>query len=54
MRAVPAEALTQYSRGLLFESRGDKAKAADAFQQALAAAPDYSPAREGLQRARGT
>jgi TolB-like protein len=53
MRAVPAEALTQFSRGLLFESRGDKAKAADAYQRALSAYPDYPEAREGLQRVRG-
>jgi TolB-like protein len=53
MRAIPAEALTQYSRGVLFESRGDKAKAADAYQRALAAYPDYPEAREGLQRVRG-
>jgi TolB-like protein len=53
MRALPAEALTQFSRGLLFESRGDKAKAAEAYQRALAADPDYPEAREGLQRVRG-
>jgi TolB-like protein len=53
MRAIPAEALTQYSRGLLFESRGDKGKAADAYQRALSAYPDYPEARDGLQRVRG-
>jgi TolB-like protein len=48
--AIPTDALTQFSRGLLSESQGDKAKAAEAFQQALAAYPDYVQAREALQR----
>jgi TolB-like protein len=52
-RAVPTEALTAYSRGLMFENRGDKAKAADSYQRALSAYPDYPEAREGLQRVRG-
>ena len=49
-RAVPTEALTDYSRGLMFEGRGDRAKAAEAFQRALTAYPDYPEARDGLQR----
>jgi TolB-like protein len=52
-RAVPTEALTEYSRGLMFEARGDRAKAADAFQRALSAYPDYPEARDGLQRVKG-
>ena len=52
-RAVPTEALTDYSRGILFEGRGDRAKAADAFQRALSAYPDYPDARDGLQRVNG-
>lgn len=52
-RAVPTAALTDYSRGLLFEARGDPAKAAEAFQRALSAYPDYPDAREGLQRVKG-
>lgn len=51
-RAVPTEALTEFSRGLLFENQGDRAKAADAYQRALTAAPDYDEARDGLQRVR--
>ncbi len=47
---LPTEALTQYSRGLLYESRGDKGKAADAYQQALSAYPEYPEAREALRR----
>jgi TolB-like protein len=48
--AIPTDALNQFSRGLLSESQGDRAKAAEAFQQALAAYPDYVQAREALQR----
>lgn len=51
--AVPTEALTEYSRGLLFESRGDKARAAEAYQRALTAFPGYPDAQDGLQRVRG-
>jgi TolB-like protein len=52
-RAVPTEALTDYSRGLMFEASGDRAKAAEAFQRALSAYPDYPEARDGLQRVKG-
>ena len=52
-RAIPTEALTEFSRGLLFEGRSDRAKAAEAYQRALTAAPDYDEARDGLQRVRG-
>ena len=47
---MPTEALTEYSRGLLYESRGDKSKAADAYQHALSAYPEYPEAREALRR----
>jgi len=49
-RAIPTEALTEFSRGLMFESRGDRAKAAEAYQRALTSAPDLDEARSGLQR----
>jgi TolB-like protein len=49
---IPTEALTQYSRGLLYETRGDQSKAADAYQHALSAYPEYPEAREGLRRVR--
>lgn len=52
-RTVPTEALTQYSLGLLYESQGDKGKAGEHYQRALTAFPDYSEAREGMQRVRG-
>jgi len=53
-RAVPTEALTQYSLGLLHEDRGDRTKAADHYQRALAAVPDFAEARDGLRRVRPT
>lgn len=51
-RSVPTEALTQYSLGLLQESQGDRGKAAEHYQRALTAFPDYPEAREGMQRVR--
>lgn len=52
-RSIPTDALTQYSLGLLYESRGEKTKAGEFYQRALAILPDYSDAREGLRRVRG-
>lgn len=49
---VPTDALTQYSLGLLYESQGNKTKAGEHYQRALTAFPDYSEAREGMQRVR--
>jgi TolB-like protein len=49
-RAVPTDALTEFSRGLMLERRGDRAKAAEAYQRALTSAPDLDEARSGLQR----
>ena len=51
-RSVPTEALTQYSLGLLQESQGDRGKAAEHYQRALMAFPDYAEASEGIQRVR--
>jgi TolB-like protein len=50
---IPTEALSQYSLGLLYETRGDPTKASDHYQKALSALPGYRDAREGLQRVRG-
>ena len=52
--AIPTEALTQYSLGMLYESQGDKAKAGEHYQRALTAYPGYSDAKEGMQRVRGS
>src|SRR5918997_2618144 len=49
---VPAEAVTQYSLGLLYEKEGDRARAVEHFQRALTAHPGYAEARDGMQRLR--
>ena len=53
-RVVPTEALTFYSLGLLYEDRGDRARAAEHYQRALGAFPEYAEARDGLRRVRPT
>jgi TolB-like protein len=49
-RKIPIEALTYYSRALLYQDRGQKDKAADMFTEALKIFPEYAEAQEGLQR----
>jgi tetratricopeptide (TPR) repeat protein len=49
-RKIPTEALTYYSRALLYQDRGEKDKAADMYTQALTIFPEYAEAQEGLQR----
>jgi len=49
-RQVPTEALTYYSRALLYQDRGERDKAVDMYQRAIAVFPDYTEAAEGLKR----
>jgi TolB-like protein len=49
-RQVPTEALTYYSRALLYQDRGQKEKAVEMFNRALTIFPGYAEAQEGLQR----
>jgi len=49
-RQVPTEALTYYSRAILYQNRGQKDKAVEMYNQALTVFPDYTEAKEGLQR----
>ncbi len=49
-RQIPTEALTYYSRALLYQDRGQKDKAVEMFNRALAIFPPYTEAQEGLQR----
>jgi TolB-like protein len=49
-RQVPTEALTYYSRALLYQDRGQKDKAVEMYNRALAVFPEYTEAQEGLQR----
>jgi TolB-like protein len=51
--AIPTDAITAYSRGLLHESRGEPAKASEFYQSALTAFPQFGEAREALERVRG-
>lgn len=53
-RVVPTEALTQYSLGLLYESQGDNARAAQHYNEALSTLPNYPEARDGVRRVRGS
>jgi TolB-like protein len=53
-RQIPTDALTYYSRALLYQDRGQKDRAAEMYRQALALFPEYTEAREGLQRVSGT
>jgi TolB-like protein len=51
--AIPTDAITAYSRGLLHESRGERAKASEFYQSALTAFPGFEEAAAGLRRVRG-
>ncbi|MEE8060272.1 MAG: CsgG/HfaB family protein [Gemmatimonadales bacterium] len=48
-RDVPTDALTYYSRALLYQDRGDKAQATEFYRRALEVFPDYTEAQEGLR-----
>jgi TolB-like protein len=49
-RTVPTEALTLYSRALLAEDRGDRAKASEYYQRAIGIYPEFTEAREALSK----
>ena len=51
-RQVPTEALVLFSRALLYQDRGDQAKAVEYYQKALAVFPEYTEASEGLRKVR--
>jgi len=53
-RTIPPEAMTMYSRALLYEDRGDKAKAIEYYQMAIDKFPEFTEAKEGLRKARGS
>lgn len=53
-RQIPTEALTFYSKALLYQDRGDRARAAEMFQKAIDLFPEYAEARDGLQRNRSS
>jgi len=49
-RKVPTEAVTYYSRALLYADRGNKEKATELFNRAIEVFPEYSEAKQGLQQ----
>jgi TolB-like protein len=51
-RQVPTEALVLFSRALLYQDRGDNAKAIDYYRKALDVFPEYTEASEGLKKVR--
>ena len=53
-RQIPTEALTYYSRALLYSDHGQKDKAVEMFNRALAIFPDYAEAQDGLQRVKAS
>ncbi len=53
-RQIPTEALTYYSRALLYQDRGQKEKAVEMYTKALAVFPEYTEAQQGLQRVKSS
>jgi len=49
-RKVPTEAVTYYSRALLYQDRGNNEKAKELYSRAIEVFPDYSEAKQGLQQ----
>jgi curli biogenesis system outer membrane secretion channel CsgG len=49
-RSVPTEAVTFYSRALLYQDRGNQEKATELYNRALAIFPEYTEAQQGLQQ----
>lgn len=49
-RKVPTEAVTYYSRALLYADRGNKDKAKELFNRAIEVFPEYTEAKQGLQQ----
>src|SRR5438445_11491253 len=53
-RQIPTEALTFYSKALLYQDRGQKDKAIEMYQRALAVFPEYAEAQQGLQHVKNS
>jgi TolB-like protein len=51
-REVPTEALTLYSRALLYADRGDRDRAIELFDRAIQVFPEYTEAKEELRQLR--
>lgn len=53
-RQIPTEALTFYSKALLYQDRGQRDKAVEMYQRALSVFPEYTEAQQGLQRVKNS
>ena len=53
-RQVPTEALNLYSRGLLYEDRGDRSRAIEYYERAVATFPEFTEAKDALRKLRGS
>lgn len=51
---IPTDAIADYSRGLLHESRGDRSRALDFYQRAVTAFPEFEAAQAGVRRVGGS
>jgi hypothetical protein len=51
--SLPTDAISAFGRGLLYESRDDRAKASEFYRSALTAFPGFQEAAAGLERVRG-
>ncbi|HEX9580151.1 MAG TPA: CsgG/HfaB family protein [Gemmatimonadales bacterium] len=51
-REVPTEALTLYSRALLYADRGNSDRAIELYNRAIEVFPDYTEAKEALRQLR--
>lgn len=51
-REIPTDALSHFSRALLYEDRGDRARATEYYQRALQVFPAFTEASEGLRKIR--
>ncbi len=50
---VPSEAISLYSRALLYDDRGDRDKAVEYYRKAIDLFPAFTEARDGLRKASG-
>lgn len=53
-RQIPTEALTYYSKALLYQDRGENERAVDMYRKALAVFPEYAEAQQGLERVKSS